>query len=86
MNVEKDINCELSVSDYRIARYKEYEGGELTKDLSYSVTCKEGRLILGYISTGEESESAVITEHTDDCLVLRGWPKRGENLFVKYKE
>lgn len=86
MNVEKDINCELSVSDYRIARYKEYEGEELIKDLSYSIYCKEGRLILGYISTGEECESAVITEHTDDCLVLRGWPKRGENLFVKHKE
>ena len=86
MNMENGRNGELFVSDYRIARYKEYEGEELIKDLSYSIYCKEGRLILGYISTGEESESAVITEHTDDCLVLRGWPKRGENIFVKHKE
>ena len=83
MSQGKDSNYILSFSKYHIVRCREMADAKQNRDKTYSYSCGHDKLVLGYMFTGEEFETVTIVEHSSSKLVLRGWPKRGECIFIK---
>lgn len=83
MSQSKNMYYIIYFSKYHIVRCKMYVDGELEKDKSYSYSCYEDYLRLGYMFTGEEYKSVTVVEHSTTKLVLQGWPKRGKCVFNK---
>jgi hypothetical protein len=83
MSQGKNMYYIMYFSKYHIVRCKKFVDGELKKDKSYSYSCYEDYLRLGYMFTGEEYKSVKVVEHSTTKLVLHGWPKRGDCVFIK---